>query len=368
MKVLLAGGGTAGHINPALAIARHIRERNPQADIKFVGTKEGLEYSLVTKEGYPLYYIDVRGFKRKFTAYNLGALHRVFTSLSQVKKILKEYQPDIVIGTGGYVSWPVLFMASRMKIITAIHEQNALPGLTTRLLAGRVDAVMISFEASRRYFQASRRIELTGNPIREEIIFQKRDKCKQALGMTDKPIVLSFGGSLGARVMNETLISFIMQTCEDNKFYHIHATGERGYLWVPAKLKEAGFEKEKYPQIQVLQYIYHMPQVLAAANVVICRAGATTLSEIAAQGKCAILVPSPNVTNDHQNYNARAFYEIGAAEVIAEQDLSGALLKKKVYELLDCPAKRKEMEEKARSLAVLDSNVKIYEILKSLKK
>lgn len=368
MKILLAGGGTAGHINPALAIARHISEHNPQADIKFVGTKEGLEHSLVTKEGYPLYYIDIRGFKRKLSTYNLGALRRAFTSLSQVKKILKEYQPDIVIGTGGYVSWPVLFMASRMKITTAIHEQNAFPGLTTRLLASRVDAVMISFEASRKYFQASKRVELTGNPIREEIIFQKKDKCKRELGMTDKPLVLSFGGSLGARVMNENLISFIMQTCKDNKFYHVHATGERGYLWVPTKLKEAGFEEEKYPQIQVLKYIYNMPQVLAAADVVICRAGAITLSEIAAQGKCAILVPSPNVTNDHQNHNAKAFTEIGASKVIAEKDLSGELLKRKVYELLNNPEKRTEMGEKARTLAVLDSNVRIYEILKSLKK
>ena len=366
MKVLLAGGGTAGHINPAIAIAKHIREHNKDADIRFVGTKEGLEDKLVNDEGFYLYYIDIRGFKRKISPYNIGALRRAGTSLLEVKKILNEFKPDIVIGTGGYVSWPVLFMASKMKIKTVIHEQNAFPGLTTRLLSSRVDVVMISFLASKKYFNKAKKIELTGNPIREEMIYQDVKKCKEELGFIGKPLVLSFGGSLGAKAMNLNIINFIMRTCKDNKFYHVHATGDRGFLWVPDKLKEAGFDNEKNPDIHILQYIYNMPKLMAAADIIICRAGAITLSEIAALGKCAILIPSPNVTNDHQSYNAKAFYEIGAAEVIAEKDLSGELLKQKVYNLIENSDKRMKMGQKARELAVIDSNVKIYEIIKNI--
>lgn len=366
MKVLMAGGGTAGHINPAIAIAKHIKQHNNDVDIRFVGTKEGLEATLVNKEGFHLYYIDIRGFKRKISLYNIGALRRVATSLFEVKKLLNEFKPDIVIGTGGYVSWPVLFMASMMKIKTAIHEQNAFPGLTTRLLSSRVDVVMISFLASKEFFKKAKDIRLTGNPIREEMIFEDAKKCKEELGFSDKPLVLSFGGSLGAKAMNENIIDLILLTHKDKKFYHVHATGDRGYLWVPEKLKQAGFENEKFPDIHILKYIHNMPKLMAAADIIICRAGAITLSEIAAMGKCAVLIPSPNVTNDHQSYNARAFYEIGAAEVIKEKDLSGDILKQKIYNLIENTDKRIKIGEKARELAVIDSNVKIYEIIKNL--
>ena len=368
MKVLMAGGGTAGHINPAIAIAKHIRSKHPDAEVRFVGTHRGMEEDLVKKEGFPIDFIDIRGFKRKLTLYNLGSIKAVFTSQKEARDLLDAFRPDVVIGTGGYVSWPILHNAAKRGIPTAIHEQNAFPGLTTRMLSKEVDVVMISFDAVRPKLDKCRRIELTGNPIREEVIFADSVKAKESLGMTDKPIVLSFAGSLGARVMNENFISFITKTCADRKFYHIHATGTRGYLWVPDKLKEAGFNAEEDPDVQVKEYIYNMPELLAAADVVVCRSGAITLSELAAQGKCAILVPSPNVTNDHQNYNARAFSDIGAAKIIDESNLSGDLLKSEIYALLDDPEKRREMGEKARTLAVLDSNERIYETVKSILK
>lgn len=368
MKVLMAGGGTAGHINPAIAIAKHIRSKNPQADIRFVGTHRGMEEDLVKKEGFHIDFIDVRGFKRKLTLYNLGSIKCVFTSQREAAKLIDDFKPDIVIGTGGYVSWPVLHVAAKRGIPTAIHEQNAFPGLTTRLLSNEVDVVMMAFDAVRSRLNKCKRTVLTGNPIREEVIFKSQTECKESLGMTDKPIVLSFAGSLGAREMNQNFISFILKTCDDHKFYHIHATGTRGYLWVPDKLKEAGFIESEHPDIQVREYIYNMPEVLAAADVVVCRSGAITLSELAAQGKCAILVPSPNVTNDHQNYNARAFADIGAAKIIDESKLSGDLLKSEIYALLDDEKKRKEMGERAHSLAVLDSNERIYEVIKSILK
>ncbi len=368
MKVLMAGGGTAGHINPAIAIAKQILEKNPGAQIRFVGTHRGMEEELVQKEGFPIDFIDIRGFRRKLTLYNLGALKCVFTSQKEAGTLLDMFKPDLVVGTGGYVSWPVLHVAAKRGIPTAIHEQNAFPGLTTRRLSGEVDVVMASFDAIRGRLQKYKRIELTGNPIREEIIFKNCDDSKAALGMTDKPIVLSFAGSLGSKVMNNNFIDFILKTCGDDKFYHIHATGTRGYLWVPDKLKKAGFIESDHPNIQVREYIYDMPTLLAAADVVVCRSGAVTLAEIAAQGKCAILVPSPNVTNDHQNFNARAFADIGAAKIIPEAQLSGDVLKREIYTLLDDEPKRREMGEKARTLAVLDSNERIYGVLKSILK
>jgi len=365
-KVLLAGGGTAGHINPAIAIAKHIRAKNPQADIRFVGTHRGMEEDLVKKEGFHIDFIDVRGFKRKLTPYNIGALKCVFTSQKEAAALIDDFKPDIVIGTGGYVSWPVLHMAAKRGIPTAIHEQNAFPGLTTRLLSKEVDVVMICFDAVKARIKKFKRTVLTGNPIREEVLFKNKAECKEKLGMTDKPLLLSFAGSLGARVMNENFIDFIAKTGTDKKFYHVHATGTRGYLWVPDKLREAGFIESENPHVQVKEYIYNMPDLLAAADVVVCRSGAITLAELAVQGKCAILVPSPNVTNDHQNYNARAFSDIGAAKIIDESNLSGDLLKKEIYALLDDENARHEMEEKARTLAVYDSNERIYEVLKSI--
>lgn len=363
MRILFAGGGTAGHVNPALAVAKYIRERKPSGEIAFVGTREGIESTLVPKEGFPLFYIDVRGFRRKLCWYNVGAARRAVSSLFEAGRLLSKYRPDVVVGTGGYASWPVLYRAAMMKIPTLIHEQNACPGVTSRLLSRRVDEILISFEESRRYFDQKKPVILTGNPIREEMLLQKKKEAREKLGLDDRPFVVSFAGSLGAREINKTMISFISLIKNDLSLRLLHATGDRGWKWVPEKIAETGVDLSRYPHIKIEPYIYNMPDVMAAADLLICRSGAITLSEIAALNKASILIPSPNVTNNHQLHNALAFGQSGAAVVIEEKNLTPTGLYAVVKELCLDSSKRKKMESKAAELAIYDSTAKIYEAI-----
>lgn len=369
MKILLAGGGTAGHINPALSIANFIQSRKPTAEIAFAGTEKGLEATLVPKAGYKLYPVEVYGFARKLSTYNLKVMKHLFSSVREAEKIIEDFQPDIVIGTGGYVSGPVLYAAAKKGIPTAIHEQNAYPGITSRILSRKVDRVMISFEASRKRFPHSEKLVLTGNPIREEMLFANKKAAREKLGIPlDRPLVVSFGGSLGARELNERMIDFIALHTKENKISHIHATGKFGWKWVPSKLREKGIVVEKYPNLRVSEYIYDMADVMAAADLLITRAGAITLAEIAAMQKPSILIPSPNVTNNHQYYNALAFVEAGAAVMCEEKNCTGADLKKICDDLLFHEEKLQQMGEASASLAILDSTQKIYDLIFDLTK
>ena len=363
MRVLFAGGGTAGHVNPALAIAKYIQGRKPNAEIAFVGTKEGIEASLIPKEGFPIFFIDVHGFKRKISLYNVGALKRAVTSMFEADTLLKEWKPDIVVGTGGYVSGPVLYRAAKMNIPTVIHEQNAFPGITSRMLSRVVDRVLISFEESRSHLKKGRGITLTGNPIREEMILRKKQEAREKLGLDERPYVVSFAGSLGAREINKTMIAFLQKIKDEGEFQFLHSTGERGWLWMPEKIKEAGIEIADYPHLQVKEYIYNMPDAMAAADLLICRSGAITLGEIAAMNKAAILIPSPNVTNNHQYYNALAFSQAQAAVVIEEKDLTPERLYEEVTGLIRAPQRIRDMEAAAAKLAIYDSTEKIYDVI-----
>lgn len=368
MRILFAGGGTAGHVNPALAIAKYIRARKPNAQIAFAGTRGGIENTLVPKEGFPIYYIDVRGFKRKFSWYNVGAAKRAVTSLFEAGRLLDQWKPDIVVGTGGYVSWPILYIAAKRKIPTVIHEQNACPGVTSKLLGRMVDHILISFPESRKYFnRPNKKITLTGNPIREEMILIKKNEAREKLGLDSRPFVVSFAGSLGAREINKVMIDFIGLIKDEGKFQFLHTTGDRGWLWMPQKIKEAGIDLEKYPDIRVKQYIFNMPEVMAAADLLICRAGAITLGEIAVMNKASILIPSPNVTNNHQFHNACAFGRAEAAIVLEEKDLTAEGLYQIVENLIVHPERIKKMEKAAADLAIYDSTAKIYEVICGMK-
>jgi UDP-N-acetylglucosamine--N-acetylmuramyl-(pentapeptide) pyrophosphoryl-undecaprenol N-acetylglucosamine transferase len=225
---------------------------------------------------------------------------------------------------------------------------------------------MISFEDSRRYFKRQERVTLTGNPVREEIFFTKKNEARETLGLDQRPFVLSFAGSLGAREINRAMIEFIALCAREGKFQLCHATGERGFAWMPGEIRKSGVDLDRNPHIRLVSYIYNMPTVLAAADLVICRAGAITLSEIAAQGKPSILIPSPNVTHNHQEFNARAFEKAGAAVVLPEGELTGQKLKAMVEEMLTSEDSLKEMGKKAQSLAFFDSAEKIYGILKDI--
>ncbi|MBE6688233.1 MAG: undecaprenyldiphospho-muramoylpentapeptide beta-N-acetylglucosaminyltransferase [Ruminococcaceae bacterium] len=363
MRVLLSGGGTGGHINPALAIAKRILKSVPDAEVAFVGTPYGMENKLIPREGFKLYHVDVKGFIRKPTLKNVPILYKAVTSPFRAKKILKEFKPDIVIGTGGYASWPIVKAASKAGIPTAIHEQNAVPGVTTKMLSRYVDKVMISFKESAEYIGLPEKTVLVGNPVSPEILNADRKEAREKFGLSDKLCVLSFGGSLGAREINNNVLDFIEKYVSGNTdVVHVHAIGS--YEW--EKRKERVESLKGIKNAEILEYIYDMPMRMAASDVVICRAGAITLAELAVMGKPAILIPSPNVTNNHQYKNALVLKNSGAAEIIEEKYLTPDALIKAVDAIVKSPDRLEEMHRNMLSLAIRDSGERIYEIIKNL--
>lgn len=369
MKVLFAGGGTAGHINPALAIAGYLREREPKTEILYIGAKGGMEEKLVPAAGYEFQSITISGFQRKITVKNIVRNIKtavfVFTSSAQAKRIIKSFRPDICIGTGGYVSGPVIREAIKLKIPSIIHEQNAFPGVTNKMLSKHAQRTMLAVMDAQKYLSDSARCVLTGNPIRQEVIRASKEESRKKLGLDSRPLILSFGGSLGARKINEAVADLLAESAKTGKFQHIHGYGKWG-KWFPDLLKEKGIDLDKHKEMDVREYIDNMPDCLAAADLVICRAGAITLSEIQAQGKASILIPSPNVAENHQYHNAMSLVSRNAAEMIEEKDLSGRTLCKKVDEMFNSHGKIEEISRNARKTAIIDANERIYKIIKEV--
>lgn len=368
MKILLAGGGTAGHINPALAIAGYIREKRPDTEFLFIGNKDGMEQRLVPQAGFEIKSIVISGFKRSFSPKNMlenvKTVKRTFSSSVAAKKIIAEFKPDICIGTGGYVSGPVIRTAAKMGIPCIIHEQNAFPGVTNKMLAKSVRKVMLAVPDAKKYFEKADFV-ITGNPVRGEILTADKEKSRQELGLDSRPVILSFGGSLGARKINEAVADLVARSGQDGRYQHIHAYGSYGE-WFPSLVKEKGADIEKCDNLDIRPYIDNMPTCMAAADLVICRAGAITLSEIQAMGKPAILIPSPNVAENHQYHNAMALVNKGAAEIIEESELSGELLMKKADKMLIDPQNLAKISENSRKMAIVDANERIYSVVKKI--
>ena len=363
MRILLSGGGTAGHINPALAIAAKIKKENPDAVIAFVGTPNGMENKLVTREGYHIYHVDIRGFERSLSPKsifkNMGTAVMAVTSPIKAGKIIKEFRPDAVIGTGGYVSWPVLKAAAKRGIPTLIHEQNAVVGMTTNMLSKLVDRVMISFEESRGLLECSPdKIVLVGNPTKPDIHKMSREEERKKLSLGDTPYLLSYGGSLGAKVINNNIFNVIESGRFKDRIKHTHGVGSYEWGVRHSEIEERGLDKVS--GVDLAEYIYDMPSNMAAADLVISRAGAITLAELAILGKPAILIPSPNVTNNHQYKNAKVVSDAGGALLIEEKDLTSELLSDKIEELLFDKEKLAKMSQCMKSLAIVDSEDKIY--------
>ena len=373
MRVLIAAGGTAGHINPALAIAGALKAADPTAEIHFAGRREGMEYGLVTKAGYPFHHIEINGFQRHLSLENIGrnivAIWHLALSGPRTRKILNEVKPDLVIGCGGYVSGPVVRCAAKKGIKTAIHEQNAFPGVTNKLLAPDVDIVFAAVPAAVEKLGAPEKTQVVGNPVRPEV-FEKageRDAIRAQLGAGDRTVILSFGGSLGARRVNEVVADLCAWEQKEHKpVLHIHATGQYGVELFQNLEKEKGFAPGE--SLVVKEYINNMPELLAAADLVISRAGALTLAELEAEGRAAILIPSPNVAENHQYYNAMELQKAGAAVVIEEKDLTGEKLVSTVSGLLAEPGKLAAMGKNARTLSVDDSLDRIADALMKLVK
>lgn len=366
MKILFAGGGTAGHINPALAVAGYIKERHPDAEISYIGTADKLEAKLVPEKGYDFRTIDVAGFQRKITVKNIEknikAVGKAFSSSLDSKKILKEIKPDLVVGTGGFVSGPVLREAHRLGFKTAIHEQNAFPGVTTKMLSHKADRVMLAMPEAEKYLKLTKKPVITGNPVREELLRMSREEARARLGLDNRPLILSFGGSLGARRINEAVTELIKHCNGKEEFYHIHGTGKSGYSAMTEALKNIKLS----PLTDVREYISDMDVCMAAADLVICRAGAITLSELSCLGKPSILIPSPYVAENHQYHNAMTLKNAGAAEVLEEKDLTGESLIKAVFDIIENKPLLEKMGANAKKHAITDSNKRIYDVLMQL--
>ena len=371
MKILFTCGGTAGHINPAIALARLFQARHQDCQVLFAGADNGMERTLVPHEGYELRTVHVntihRAWKWKDIKHNIMTVVTLPQARRQARAILDEFKPDLVVGTGGYASYPVVKEAARRGIHTAVHESNAVPGLTTKLLSKVVDRVMVGFEDSRKHYPHPERVVVTGTPVRRDFFDHTRKEARQALGLADdRPLVLSYWGSLGADVMNRYMTDFFQaEAAEGFPFHHIHGAG-RNYKSLTAALAERGVDLTGGAEVR--EYIYDMPLVMAAADLVVCRAGASTISELTAIAKPCVLVPSPNVTNNHQEKNARVLEHHGAAVVLLEPEIDGAALYREVKELLADPEKRSNMSKALTELSVTDAAEEIYQTLMSLMK
>ena len=372
MKFVFAAGGTGGHINPALAVAGELKKRCPDAEILFLGTKEKMESKLVPAAGFNFRNIEISGFQRKLTVHNIveniKTMWRVLKSSEKSRKILEEYRPDAVIGFGGYVSGPVLREAAKLGFATVIHEQNAYPGIANKTLAIAVDRVLLAVPEAKEYLKCKNPPVVTGLPIREAIIRADRDEARAKLGCGDKTVIFSAGGSLGARTINEVVVDLMLSLRDEPGVRFIHSYGQYG-AWVPEKLREQGIE-DKDPRYDVREYIYDMADCLAAADLVISRAGASSISELEALGKTAILVPSPNVAENHQYHNAMALVEKDAAFLVEEKELEQEpdRVKKLVLSLLHDPERRKAVGQNAALLAKTDAKDRICDIILSLVK
>lgn len=367
MNILFTCGGTAGHVNPAVALARIFQEREPGCRVLFVGADGGMETRLVPKEGYPIETVRITNFHRSLApadiAHNLGTLRNMYTSQKQARRIVDEFRPDLVVGTGGYASFPVVKEAARRHIPTAVHESNAVPGLTTKALSKVVDCVMVGFEESRSHYDHPEKVVVTGTPVRGDFFRYTRQEAREKLGFTDdRPLLLSYWGSLGAEAMNRRMVDFIAKECyEGAPCRHIHGAG-RDFAWMQEELLRRGL-KLGDNGVELREYIYDMPLVMAAADVVLCRAGASTIAEIAAIAKPAVLVPSPNVVADHQTKNARVLANAGGAVLLPEGESSGEKLYALMTGLFSDAPRREAMSRALRDMAVPDAAEQIYQTL-----
>lgn len=371
LKILFACGGTAGHINPAIAIAGYIKKRHQTADILFVGNPNGMEASLVKKAGYSFMPIEILGFERKISIrhlkHNIKAVKLLATATNKAEKILKNFLPDIVIGTGGYVSGPILRKASLMGIKTITHESNAFPGITTKLLAKYVDKILIHTINTKQYLKYNEKCIVTGNPVRENILFMDTKKARQELGIDNRICILSFGGSNGATQINKAIASVIEWHHKEDTIHHIHATGKYSADIFYKILEEKNVQIANNPHIDVREYIHDMDKCLAAADLVICRSGAMTLIELQTTGKASILIPSPNVSENHQYYNAMELVDLGAAKIIEEKDLTDEKLIQVISEIISNKMTMLELSSNALRSANFNATQVIYkEIMNSI--
>ncbi len=357
MRIVISCGGTGGHISPALAIADVVRANDKKAQIEFVGGEKGMEGHLVPAAGYPIKLLHVQGLSRSLSPKNLGVLWEMHRAVEQARAWLRTARPDMVIGTGGYACYPTLRAAVSLGIPTAVHESNAAPGLAVRRLAGQVDRVWVCFAQTAGALSKRASVLAVGNPVRRisHIPYKRQEKGVH---------VLSFGGSLGAAALNAAVLSLMEAERELHHVFHLHATGKAHYNSVLAEFERRGLQHSG--RFSLVPFIEDMPQRMAAADLVICRAGAMSISEIAALQKAAVLVPSPNVTGNHQYKNARLLADANAAALVEERALEEGALRRTALKLLHDAAQREHLARAVGAFATPDADRLIYEDIRRL--
>ena len=367
MNIIVSGGGTGGHIYPALTLIDAIKRKRGDAEFLYVGTQKGLESDIVPKAGINFTALNLEGgFERHFTLANISRAANAIMSIKRASNIIRDFKPDAVVGTGGYVCGPILLAASLMKVPTLIQEQNAVAGVTNKILSKFVDRIAVGTRDALKNFPPDK-TTYTGNPIRAQVLAAKKSDGLKQYGFTDdKPIVLISGGSRGARSINDAMIGVLTTTAQKNSAQFLHVTGKGEFDSVTRKLREAGLNVDDMPNVRVVPYLYDMPTAMAMADLAIFRAGATGLAELTARGVPAILVPYPFAAENHQEFNARSLVEAGAARMILNRDLTAQILSATLDELLSAPDELKRMAQASLSLGKPNAADEIADIILSL--
>lgn len=369
MKVVIAAAGTGGHINPGIAIANKIKKEEPQSQILFIGTNRGLENDLVPRSGYDLKTINAYGIQRKLTLENIKRLYHTIHSIKVAKQILQEFKPDVVIGTGGYICIPVMLAANSLRIPIVLHESNAFPGVATKLLCKKANVVLVGFEDAKTRLTKAKKVIVTGTPTKVKALHfseEEKRKLKQEWGLEqEKPIVLVFGGSQGAQSINNSVMDMILNNQNIN-YELMWAVGPSQYDILQEELKGKGKDINQIKNVKIVPYIYNMEQVMNVVDLVVCRSGAMTITEIANVGKSAIFIPYPYAAENHQEYNAKVLEKQGAAKIILDKDLNTSNLQNAICDIINDKQKRNRMGENARKVSIQNVEDKIYEEIKKV--
>lgn len=364
MKVIIAAAGTGGHINPGIAIANKIKEKEPNSEIVFIGTNRGLENDLVPRAGYKLKTIQAYGFNRKISLDNFKKMYKTFRSIGEAKKIIQEFKPDVMIGTGGYICVPVGMAAKKEKVPIVLHESNAFPGVAIKMLAKKAETILLGFEDAKKRIPNAKKIVVTGTPTKVkklEISDNQRVQLIGQLGLQENlPVVLCFGGSQGAQSINESLIQIIKKQKNAN-YQIIWAAGPAQYEQVKESLKDCNMDIEHLDKIKIVPYIYNMQEIMNVVDLVVCRSGAMTITEISNVGKPAIFIPFPFATENHQEYNARVLEKVDAAKIILDKNLTADLLNDMIEDLVKDKESLQKMGERAKSISIENVEERIYQ-------
>ena len=371
MRVIIAAAGTAGHINPGLAIANKIKKEEKDSEIVFIGTTRGLENDLVPRAGYELKTIEAYGLSTKISLENIKKMYKTFKGYGEAKKIIKEFKPDIVIGTGGYICGATISSANNLKIPTLLHESNSFPGRAIKMLASKTDTILVSFKDAIPRIKKGKHVVFTGTPIkikRKNYSSQEKNEIVKNVGLNTKaPIILVFGGSQGAKRINDTMIEIIKNKMNQN-YQVIWATGPKQYDVIKEELETVNININNIKNMKIIPYIYNMEELMNIVDVIVARSGAMTITEISNLGKASILVPLPNVSHNHQFYNAKVLESVGAAKIILDNEITGQKLNRQINEIISDERNIEKMEQRALKISTTDAEEKIYDEIKKLVK